>query len=102
RDTEHRFLDVIGKREREILEVADNLMDVFHDTGNRLVLMHDAVDAETPNSGTAQRRQQHPSHRVSECVAETALERLQPELGDVRIVFTLARFDELRANQPAE
>jgi hypothetical protein len=35
-------------------------------------------------------------------VPEASLERLEPELGDVRVVFTLARFDELRANEPAK
>jgi hypothetical protein len=35
-------------------------------------------------------------------MAKAALQRLQPELGDVRVVFTLARFDELRADESAK
>jgi hypothetical protein len=66
------------------------------------VLVHDAVDAEAPHAGAAQRRQQEAAHRVAERVAEAALERLQPELGDVRVVVALRRLDELRAHEPAE
>ena len=62
----------------------------------------DAVDAESPHGGAAQRRQQHAPHRVAERVAEAALERLEPELGDIGIVLALRRFDELRTDKPAE
>jgi hypothetical protein len=53
-------------------------------------------------AGAAQRRQQEAAHGVAERVAEAALERLQPELGDVRVVVALRRLDELRAHEPAE
>jgi hypothetical protein len=35
-------------------------------------------------------------------MAEAALERLQAELGDVRIVLALRRFDKLRADKSAK
>jgi hypothetical protein len=35
-------------------------------------------------------------------MTEAALERLESKLGDVRVVFSLACFDERRANEPAE
>jgi hypothetical protein len=35
-------------------------------------------------------------------VAEATLERLEPELRDVRVVLALRRFDELRADEPSE
>jgi hypothetical protein len=35
-------------------------------------------------------------------MAEAALERLEPELGDVRGIFALGRFDQLRADESAE
>jgi hypothetical protein len=50
RDSEHDVLDVLGQRERQRLEVADDLVDVFDDTGNGLVLVDDAVDAERPTA----------------------------------------------------
>ena len=55
-----------------------------------------------PHRRAAERRQQHATHRVAERVAEAALERLEPELGDVRVVFALGRFDQLRADESAE
>ena len=91
-----------GERERERLEIADDLVDVFDDAGNRLVLVNDAVDAERPDRRAAERRQQHAPHRVAERVAEAALERLEPEFGDIGVVFALGRFDQLRADESAE
>jgi hypothetical protein len=35
-------------------------------------------------------------------MAEATLERLKPELGDVRVIFALGRFDQLRADESAE
>ena len=90
------------ERERQRLEVADDLVDVFDDAGDGLVLVHDAVDAEAPHGGAAQRREQHATHRVAERVSEAALERLEAELGDVWIVLALRRFDELRTDESAE
>jgi hypothetical protein len=65
RDAQDRLIDVVGQREDERLEVGDNLVDVFGDAGDRLVLVHDAVDAEAPDGAAAQRRQQHAPHRVA-------------------------------------
>jgi hypothetical protein len=79
-----------------------DLVDVLDDAADGLVLVHDAVDAEAPHGGAAEGRQQHATHRVAEGVAEAALERLEPELGDVRVVFALGGFDELRADESAE
>ena len=70
--------------------------------GDRLMLVHDAVDAEAPHGRAAERRQQHAPHRIAERVAEAALERLEAEFGDIGVVFALGRFDELRTDKPAE
>ncbi len=64
--------------------------------------MHDAVDADAPDRRAAERRQQHAAHGVAERVAEAALQRLEAELGDVRVVLALRAFYQLRANEPAE
>ena len=77
-------------------------MHVFDDARDRLVLVHDAVDAEAPDRGAAERRQQHAPHRVAERVAEAALERLEAEFGDIRVVLALRRFDQLRTDKPRE
>jgi hypothetical protein len=62
------------------LEVADDLVHVLDDADDGLVLVDHAVDAEAPDRGAAQRREQHAPHAVAERVAEAALERLQAEL----------------------
>ena len=67
-----------------------------------LELMQHAIDAEPPHRGAAQRREQHPPHRIAQRVAVAALERLQAELGDVRVVVALRHLDELRPHQPAQ
>jgi len=77
-------------------------VDVFDDTRNRLVLVNDTVDAEGPHGSAAQRRQQHPAHRVAERVAEAALQRLEPELSDVWIVLALGCFNQLRTDETAK
>jgi hypothetical protein len=35
-------------------------------------------------------------------VSEAALQWLEPELGDIWVVFALGRFDQLRADESAE
>jgi hypothetical protein len=64
--------------------------------------MHNAFDAERPHGGATQRRQEQSTHRVAQRVTETALERLQPEFGQIRGVLALRRFDELRTDEPTE
>ncbi len=95
-------LDVVREDERQRLEVADDLVHVLDDARDGLVLVHHAVDAERPHGGAAERREQHATHRVAERVAEATLQRLEAEFGDVRIVVALRRFNELRADEPAE
>jgi hypothetical protein len=77
-------------------------MDIFDDTRNCLVLVKDALDAETPHRGAAERRQQETPHGVSEGVSEAAFERLESEFCDIGIVFALGRFDELRTDKSPE
>jgi hypothetical protein len=77
-------------------------MDVLDDTGNGLVLVDDAVDAEAPHRGPAERGEQHATHCVTERMTEAALERLNAEFRDVGIVVALRRLDELRPNKSLE
>ncbi len=102
RHAQHGLLEVIVEHQHERLQVADDLMHILHDTRNGLVLVHHAIDPEAPDGRTTKRRQQHATHRVAEGVPETALERLQAEFCDERVVVALRRFDELRAHKTAE
>ena len=101
-DAENGILDVVGERQRQVLEVADDLVDVFRNASDRLVFVEHAVDAEAPDGRAAEGRQQHATHRIAERVTEAALQWLETELGNVRIVLALRRFDELRTDQPAQ
>src|SRR5256885_1018513 len=77
-------------------------MDILHHARDRLVLMEDAIDAESPHCRAAQRREKKTPHGVSESVSEAALERLKSEFCDVGIVFALGGFDQLRTDKPSE
>ena len=96
------MFQIVIEHHHERLQVTDDLVNVFDYTLDGLVLVHHAIDAEAPDSGTAERRQQHATHRIAERVAEAPLERLQTEFCNERIVLALRRFDELRANKTAE
>jgi len=99
-DAEHGLLDIVRERQRERLEITDDLVHVFHDAADGLVLMHHAVDTKRPHGGPAERRQEQSAHRVTQRVSEAALERLQTEFGQIGRVLALGCFDKLRTNQP--
>src|SRR6185503_10757688 len=73
-DAKNRLLDVVRQRERQRLEIPDDLVNVLDNAGNGLVLVDDAVDPEAPDGGPAEGREQHAPHRVAQGVAEAALE----------------------------
>src|SRR2546423_11433637 len=77
-------------------------MDILHHARNRLVLMEDAVDAESPHCRAAERREKKTPHGVSKGVSEAALERLESEFCDVGIVFALGRLNQLRTDKAPE
>ena len=99
---QHGFVDVWVEHERELLQPLDDLVHVLDHAGDRLMLVHHAVEAERPDGRPAQRRQQHAAQRIAEGVAVAALQWLQAELGGVRIVFPLGHFDQMRAYQPGQ
>src|SRR5690606_9784711 len=101
-DAQDRLVDALVHRQRERLEVPDDLVHVLDDAADGLMFVQHAVDAEGPHGRPAQRRQQHAAHGVPQRVAEPALQRLEPELGDVGVVLALGGFYQLRANEPAE
>jgi len=77
-------------------------MHVFDDARDGLVLVHDAVDAERPDCGAAQRREQQATQRIAQCVAVAPLERLESELGGIRVVLALGHLDQVRPDQPRQ
>src|SRR5207237_8106909 len=92
-DAQHGVLDALVERQRQRLEVADDLMNILDDARDGLVLVEHSIDAESPHRRAAQRREEKTPHGVPEGVSEAALERLKSEFCDVGIVFALRRFD---------
>ncbi|GAC1651328.1 MAG: hypothetical protein NVS4B3_11800 [Gemmatimonadaceae bacterium] len=77
-------------------------MDVLDDSRDRLVLVHDSIDAKSPDRGAAERGQEQTPHGVAECVTETSLEGLKAELGEIRIILPRHRVDEMGTDEAAE
>src|SRR5690606_32336291 len=88
------LFDIVVQSELERLQVADDLVNIFHDAGNRLVLVEHAVQAERPHGRSSERGQEHAAHCVAEGMSEAALERLDAELRDSGSVITLNDFNE--------
>lgn len=63
----------------ESLEVQDDVGDIFLDSGNGGEFVEDAVDTDAGDSSAGDRRQQGAAERVTECVTEAGLERLDDE-----------------------
>jgi hypothetical protein len=97
---QHRLFLVLIEGEGERLELADDLVHVLDHAGDRLMLVHDAVDADRPHGRAAQRREQQTPHGVAEGVAEAALERLDAELRGMRPDGR--HVDERRPHEAAE
>ena len=101
-DVEHRLVHVLGQDQRERLEPLHDLVHVLEHALDGLMLVHDAVEPEAPDGAAAQRREQQAAQRVAERVAEAPLQRLEAELGDIRVVVPLRHLDELRADQSGQ
>ena len=97
-----RFIDVGREHQRQLLQPLDDLVDVFHDARDRLMLVHHAVQPERPDGGAPQRGQQHAAQGIAEGMSVAALERLQAELGGVGVVLPLRHFDDVGAHQPGQ
>jgi len=101
-DVQGRLVHLLVEHERERLEPLHDLVHVLEDALDRLVLVDDAIHAETPDRAPPQAGEQHPPEGVAERVAEPALERLEPELGGVRVVLPLHHLDGVRADEAGE
>ncbi len=101
-DVEHRLVHVFREDQGQRLEALDDLVHVLEHALHRLVLVHDAVEAEAPDRAAAERREEQAAERVAQRVAEAPLQRLEAELGGVRVVVPLRHLDEVRANQSGQ
>jgi len=97
-DVQHRVVHVVGEHQSQRFEPLDDLMHVLEHTLHRLVLVHDAIEAETPDGTTTQGGEQQAPERVAQGVAKPPLQRLEPEFGSIRVVIPLGHFDQVRAN----
>ena len=70
---------VVLARDDEVLDVQDDLGDIFLDTGNGAELVQHAVDADAGDSSAGDRGEQGAAQRVAEGVTEAGLERLDDE-----------------------
>ena len=101
-DMEHRLVDVGRDDEGELLQPLDDLVHVFDDARNGLVLVHHAVQAERPHRRAAERGEQHASQRVAEGVAVAPLKRLQAKLGGVLVVLPLGHLDQMGPDEAGQ
>ena len=70
--------------QRDVLDVQEDVDDVFLHTFNRAVLMHNAVNLHFGDCRTRNGRQQNATQRVTQRVAKSTLHRLERDLGTVR------------------
>ena len=75
-----RGLVVAVHADGDVLEVQQNLDDVFLQAFERGVLVQHAVDFDFDDRAAGDRRQQHATQRVAERVAEATLHRLDHDL----------------------
>jgi hypothetical protein len=99
-DMQHGLVNVGREHQRQLLQPRDDLMDIFDHAGNRLVLVHHAIEAEGPDGRATERGEEHATQRIAERVAISALERLQAKLRRIRVVLALGHFDQVRPDQP--
>ena len=80
-DVQDGLVHVGHQHQRQLLQALDDLVHVLDHTGDRLMLVDDAIQAERPHRRPPQGREQHAPQRIPEGVAIAPLERLKPMLG---------------------
>src|SRR5690625_860975 len=79
----HRL--VVLRGDHDVLQVQDDLGDVFLHTGDRGELVQHTVDADAGDRSSRDGGEQGAAQRVAQGVAETGLERLDDEPGAVLV-----------------
>ena len=77
----HKHRLILLRRDHELLQVQNDLGNVFLHTGNGGELVKNAVDANRSHGRTGNRRKQGPPKRIADRVTESGLERLNNKLG---------------------
>ena len=77
--------------ERDLLEIEDDVGDVFDDTRHRRELMVGALDLDRRDGGTGNRRKQRPPQSIADGCAPTPFEGLRQEARECVAVFFFAR-----------
>ena len=101
-EAQHGLVHFGREHQCQLFQALDDLMHVLDDARDRLVLVDDTVDAERPDGGAAQRGEQQPPQRIAQRIAIASLERLESELGGIRVVLALGHFDQMRPDQPRQ
>ena len=101
-NVKHGLVDIFAHDQRQRLEALHDLVNVLEHALYGLVLVHDAVEPEPPDRAAAERGEEKPAQRVAQRVAEAPLQRLEPELGGIRIVVPLRHLDEMRTHQSGQ
>jgi hypothetical protein len=65
--------------EGNLLDVEDDVGDIFANAGKRREFVQDVFDLDRRDRGALQRREQYATQRVAECQAKATLERLGDE-----------------------
>jgi hypothetical protein len=79
----HRLLGLASQH--DVLEVEDEVGDVFLDPGDGVELVQRLVEAHLRDRGTGNRREQRAAQRVAQGVAEARLERRDDERLDIAV-----------------
>ena len=89
----HRHRLVLLGADHELLEVEDDVGDVFLDARNGGELVQHPVDADAGDRGTGDRREQGSTQRIAQGVAESRLQRLddEPRTGEIDRFLTEVR-----------
>ena len=101
-DGQRGLIDVRVDDEDEGLEPLDDLVHVLQHADDGLVFVHHAVHPEGPHGAPPEGGEQQAPERIAEGVAIAPFERLEAELGDVRVAVLLGHFDRVRPDQPGE
>ena len=62
---EDGLVDIVVERDHQRLQILNNLVDVFDDALNGLMLVNHAIDTEGPDGRPTQRGEQHATYRVA-------------------------------------
>ena len=102
RERELRIGLVLVHHQDETFQVLDDLMHVLGDAVDRLVLVLDTIGPKRPHGRARQRGQHDPPNRVSDRVAEPALQGLEEKRRPRRLLGPLALLHRLGKHEASQ